>query len=138
VVEPREERRSLLAALTHDVLPSLAELDAPVPVVADCAGDAAAVAPALDLLEPGGALILVGYSRVADLDMAPIARKELTVRGIRSGSKRHLEHVLRIAAAGTIRLPPATTWSIAEINAAFAALRAGRVAGKAVVVNQET
>ena len=46
--------------------------------------------------------------------------------------------VIDLATRRAIRLPPATTWPIAEINAAFAALREGRVVGKAVVVNQET
>jgi D-arabinose 1-dehydrogenase-like Zn-dependent alcohol dehydrogenase len=138
VVEPREERRAVLAELGHRTAGTLAELDAPVPVVAECSGSPAVVALALDLLEPHGTLVLVGYARLADLDAAPIARKELAVRGIRSGSKAHLEAVLRLAAAGAIRLPPATTWPIAEINAAFDALREGRVAGKAVVVNPET
>jgi propanol-preferring alcohol dehydrogenase len=135
VVEPREERRALAAELGHPVAASLAELETPVPVVADCAGDAAAVPPALELLEPHGTFVLVGYARLADIDTAPIARKELTLRGIRSGSKAHLEAVIRLAAERAIRLPPATTWPIAEINAAFEALRDGRVAGKAVVVN---
>jgi propanol-preferring alcohol dehydrogenase len=135
IVEPRGERRALAAERGHRVVASLAELDAPVPVVADCAGDAAAVAPALELLEPHGTLVLVGYARLPDFDAAPIARKELTVRGVRSGSRVHLGAVIELAARRAIRLPPATTWPITEINAALAALREGRVAGKAVVVN---
>jgi 2-desacetyl-2-hydroxyethyl bacteriochlorophyllide A dehydrogenase len=138
VAEPREERRSALEAHGHRVLASLDALGAPVPVVAECSGSPAVVAPALDVLEPRGTLVLVGYARLADLDAAPIARKELTVRGVRSGSKTHLETVVRLAADGAIRLPAAATWPIAEINAAFEALRAGRVVGKAVVVNTET
>jgi D-arabinose 1-dehydrogenase-like Zn-dependent alcohol dehydrogenase len=138
VVEPHDERRALLAALGHRVVPTIDVLDSPVPVVADCAGAPAAVAPALELLEPRGTFVLVGYTRLDDFDAAPIARKELTLRGVRSGSKPHLEAVLRLAARRAIRLPPATTWSIADINAAFEALREGRVAGKAVVVNPET
>src|SRR5262249_50355741 len=39
VVEPRGERRALAAELGHRVASSLDELDTPVPVVADCAGD---------------------------------------------------------------------------------------------------
>jgi 2-desacetyl-2-hydroxyethyl bacteriochlorophyllide A dehydrogenase len=135
VVEPREERRALLARLGHRVLPALDAYVTPVPVVAECSGAPEPVARGLDLLEPRGTLVLVGYARLADFDAAPIARKELTVRGVRSGSKAHLEAVLGLAAAESIRLPPATTWPIAEINAALAALREGRVAGKAVVVN---
>ena len=87
---------------------------------------------------PRGTLVLVGYARLAAFDAAPIARKELTIRGVRSGSKAHLETVMGLVADRAIRLPPATTWPIAEINAAFEALREGRVAGKAVVVNTET
>jgi alcohol dehydrogenase, propanol-preferring len=137
VVEPREERRAALAALGHRVLASIGEAG-PASIVAECSGSPAVVAPVLDLLEPRGTLVLVGYARLADLDAAPIARRELTVRGVRSGSKAHLEAVVGLAAAGAIRLPAATTWPIAEINAAFEALREGRVAGKAVVVNTET
>jgi 2-desacetyl-2-hydroxyethyl bacteriochlorophyllide A dehydrogenase len=138
VVEPRDERRALLASLGHRVVPTIEALDSPVPVVVDCAGMPAAVAPALELLEPRGTLVLVGYTRLDDFDAAPVARKELTLRGVRSGSKAHLETVLRLAAERAIRLPPATTWQIGDINEAFGALREGRVAGKAVVVNPET
>ena len=138
VVEPREERRALLAELGHAVVPALDAVRSPMPVIAECSGAAAAVAPALELLAPRGTLVLVGYAKLAQFDAAPIARKELTVRGIRSGSKANLETIIELAARRAIRLPPARTWPIAEINAAFAALRAGRVVGKAVVVNQET
>jgi len=57
------------------------------------------------------------------------------VRGIRSGSRAHLEEVIHLAETGSIRLPPAETWPISEINEALEALRAGRVRGKAVIVN---
>jgi propanol-preferring alcohol dehydrogenase len=137
VVEPREERRALLSERGHAVVPALDAVRSPTPVVVECSGAAAAVAPALALLEPRGTLVLVGYAKLAHFDAAPIARKELTLRGIRSGSKASLEAINDLAARRAIRLPPATTWPIAEINAAFAALREGRVVGKAVVVNQD-
>ena len=138
VVEPREERRALLSELGHAVVPALDAVGSPMAVVVECSGAAAAVAPALELLEPRGTLVLVGYATLEQFDAAPIARKELTVRGVRSGSKADLEAIIHLAARRAIRLPPAAVWPIAEINAAFAALREGRVAGKAVVVNQAT
>jgi alcohol dehydrogenase, propanol-preferring len=138
VVEPQSERAALGASLGHTVARDLRELEKRVPVVVDCAGTPSVTAPGLDLLEPHGALILVGYARLGEFDMAPIARKELTVRGVRSGSRAHLEAVIRLAAERQIRLPPVMTWPITEINSAFEALREGRVAGKAVIVNQET
>jgi 2-desacetyl-2-hydroxyethyl bacteriochlorophyllide A dehydrogenase len=138
VVEPRDRRREALRSLGHRVAEGLDAVTAPAPVIADCSGAGSVFSTALELLAPRGALIVVGYAHLAGLDPAPIARKELTVRGIRSGSRAHLEMVLRLAEQGAIRLPAVSTWPMNEINDAFEALREGRVAGKAVVVNPET
>jgi alcohol dehydrogenase, propanol-preferring len=138
VVERQAQRREVAAGLGHAVAEDLEALTTHVPVVVDCAGAPSVTAPSLELLEPHGSLILVGYAKLAELDLAPIARKELTVRGVRSGSRAHLEAVIGLAAAREIQLPPVVTWPITEINSAFEALREGRVAGKAVIVNPET
>jgi alcohol dehydrogenase, propanol-preferring len=138
VVERQAPRREALRALDHSVVESLGAVIAPAMVVADCAGTAAVAPAALELLAPKGMLVVVGYTQHASFDLAPIARKELTVRGIRSGSRDHLEGVLRLAADGAIRLPPIETWPMTEINAALRGLREGHVAGKAVVVNPDT
>ncbi len=137
VVEPRDERRLLAAGLGHPVAAELETLGTPASVVVDCAGAPSVTAAALELLEPRGTFILVGYTSLTDFDAAPIARKELTLKGVRSGTRAHLEAVIQLAVERAIRLPPAATWPITDINAAFEALREGRVAGKAVIVNPE-
>ena len=133
VVEPNDRRRAALAALGHDVSATTADLKRP-DVVVDCAGDPAATAWALDALEPRGTLVVVGYGRVPEFDSAPIARKELAVVGVRSGSRVDLERALALAAEGAIAVPEISRFGLAEIYAAFAALRAGAIAGKAVIV----
>jgi 2-desacetyl-2-hydroxyethyl bacteriochlorophyllide A dehydrogenase len=137
VSEPQERRRAALAKLGHDVVAGLGDIASGVDVLADCAGAEGVVGQAFELLPPRGLLVAVGYGRLSDLDFAPVARKELTIRGIRSGSHTDLADVLRLAAAGDIRLPAISTWPIAEINDAFAALRRGEVEGKAVILVQE-
>ena len=45
--------------------------------------------------------------------------------------------MLGAATAGSLRLPDVQTWPLADIDAAFAALRAGQVAGKAVILTND-
>jgi 2-desacetyl-2-hydroxyethyl bacteriochlorophyllide A dehydrogenase len=134
VVEPLPGRRAAAARAGLRTVPSLDEAREEVDVVADCAGDPAVVPWALDRLAARGLLLAVGYARLPGLDFAPLARKELAVRGIRSGSRADLEHVLALAARRELAVPPVRTWPLAQINEAFAALRRGEVEGKAVIV----
>ena len=133
VVEPLEPRRKLLGALAHTVAPAVEQVSGRFDAVADCAGVVSVVADGLERLAARGLYLVVGYTTLPELDLAVIARRELRIRGIRSGSRTHLEEVLRLAAGGAIRVPPVTTWPLDRINDALAALRSGRVAGKAVI-----
>jgi D-arabinose 1-dehydrogenase-like Zn-dependent alcohol dehydrogenase len=71
---------------------------------------------------------------VPALDLAPVARKELSLLGIRSGSRADLLRALELAASGGIALPSLHSWSLAQVNEALGALHAGQVPGKAVIV----
>jgi alcohol dehydrogenase, propanol-preferring len=133
VAEPLPERRAAVAELGYGVTKALDEVRGRVSVVLDCAGAEGIVPWALERLDPRGVLVVVGYRTVRDADFSLIARKELTVRGVRSGSRRDLVRVLDLASSRRIRLPPVTTWPLEKINDAFAALRRGEVAGKAVI-----
>jgi 2-desacetyl-2-hydroxyethyl bacteriochlorophyllide A dehydrogenase len=133
VIEPRSTRREALARLGHEVRGGLDVGVAP-DVVLDCAGAPGVLSWALESLAPRGLYVAVGYGLVPEVDLAPLARKELTIRGVRSGSQSDLQEALELAASGEIRLPTISTWSIEEINDAFRALRAGEVEGKAVIV----
>jgi D-arabinose 1-dehydrogenase-like Zn-dependent alcohol dehydrogenase len=75
----------------------------------------------------------VGYRHEADIDFGLIARKELHILGVRSGSARHLREVLDIVSERRIQMPPVSTWHLDEINSALAELRLGSVKGKAVI-----
>ena len=133
IVEPLETRRQALEGVGYAVAGSAEEVAARFDAVIDCAGVASVVGPGLDLLRPRGLFVVVGYTEIPYLDFAVVARRELTIRGIRSGSRTHLEGVLRAAARQEIRLPAATAWPLQAINDALTALRLGRLAGKAVI-----
>jgi threonine dehydrogenase-like Zn-dependent dehydrogenase len=124
-----------VVALEERLAPGrLDELVAAADVVLDCSAAPEVPSFALDVLRPRGTLVVVGYGRTPPLDLAPLARKELCVLGVRSGDRADLERVLALAAAGAIRLPQIATFPLARIDDAFAALRAGTLPGKAVVV----
>jgi D-arabinose 1-dehydrogenase-like Zn-dependent alcohol dehydrogenase len=135
VVEPQEGRREAALALGHRAAATIDAVD-PSPWVIECSGAPEAIAPALDLLLPRGLLVLAGYSTVPDMDLAPIARKELSIRGVRSGSTSHLRQALTLAADGAIRIPALSLWPLEEIGDALAALRGGTVEGKAVITTR--
>jgi alcohol dehydrogenase, propanol-preferring len=99
VVEPQAVRREALAALGHQTAATLDE--GPVPdVILDCAGASEVFRVGLERLAARGLFVVVGYGRAPDADLAPVARKELTIRGVRSGSRSDLEEALELAAAG--------------------------------------
>ena len=102
--------------------------------VLDCTGVAAVLPWALRVLRPRGLFMVVGYSVVPEVDIAFVSRKELIIQGVRSGSRSNLQQVVALAAEGSIKLPAVQTWRLDGINEALAELRAGSVAGKAVVV----
>lgn len=136
IVEPAAARRELLRRLGYRVAADEAEIGVSPDAVVDCAGAASVVASAIEYLQPRGLYVVVGYSEVPLVDFAPVARKELHIRGVRSGSRDDLERVLNLAAAGEIRLPPIEAWPLERINDALEALRTGCVEGKAVIITR--
>ena len=135
LIEPSALRREAAVALGLAAVASVDQAGDLLEVIVDCAGVPEAVAPMLGRLTAGGLYVVVGYSVVPELDLAAVSRRELTIRGIRSGSRADLAGILSLAAAGTIRTPACQTWPLAGINDALAALRAGAVAGKAVILS---
>lgn len=135
IVQPSSPRRLALQALGHRVFKDPSQLSRRPDVVIDCSGSPTVVPWALDLLQPQGLLVAAGYSTVPTLDMAPVARKELAIRGVRSGTRDDLAFALGAVASGSIRAPELRMWPLQEINAAFAAVRSSQP-GKAVIVIQ--
>jgi propanol-preferring alcohol dehydrogenase len=133
VVEMNALRKEQVERLGYHCLDAVTEVPGPIASVFDCAGHPSVPNACLGTLEPRGWYLVVGYTVVPHLDMASIARRELTVRGIRSGNRNDLEAMLQLAADEAIRLPEHDEWSLEHINEAFEALRSGKVAGKAVI-----
>lgn len=133
VIEPQPVRRSALERRGYAVLAALADAKDAPDVIVECSGGEGVVPWALQRLSPRGLLIAVGYRTVPAFEMAAVARKELTVRGVRSGTRTDLERILALVAKGRIQAPASTTWPLDGINDALGALRAGQVGGKAVI-----
>jgi propanol-preferring alcohol dehydrogenase len=134
VVEPNPLRRTALEDIGHRVVESVDAVAGPVDSVIDCTGAPAVMMAGLDALAPHGRYVLAGYARMPDVDFAVVARKELEIRGIRSGRREDLESIVHRAAANEIQLPEISEWRLSEVNDALAALRGGQVPGKAVIV----
>ena len=134
VVEPAPARRDVLRQLGYQVSSTVGDVEQASEVVVDCAGVAAVVPWGIEHLKPRGLFVVVGYCFVPLVDFAPVARKELTIRGVRSGSRADLAEVLDLASAEKIRLPPIEVWPLDDINDALEALRRGKVEGKAIIV----
>jgi propanol-preferring alcohol dehydrogenase len=134
VVQPSALRREAIARLGHRTHATVEETQGPFDAVIDCSGSPRPVTAGLDALGPRGVYVLAGYAQVPNVDFAVVARKELDIRGTRSGRREDLEHVLALAAEARMRLPDITGWPLSRVNDALAALRAKQVAGKAVIV----
>jgi 2-desacetyl-2-hydroxyethyl bacteriochlorophyllide A dehydrogenase len=133
LIEPNPLRREAAAELGLHTVASLEQADPAIDVVIDCAGAADAIVPLLNRVAVHGLYVSVGYAAVPELDLAVVARRELTIRGIRSGARTDLARVLQLAADGVLRLPSCQVWNLDGINDALENLRAGRLAGKAVI-----
>jgi 2-desacetyl-2-hydroxyethyl bacteriochlorophyllide A dehydrogenase len=133
LIEPNPLRRAMADQRGFAAVASLSETGPSVDVLIDCAGVPDAIVPMLARLAPHGLYVSVGYAAVPLLDLGVVARRELTIRGVRSGTRADLIRVLRLAADGTIRPPDCRTWPIEGINDALGDLRGGRLAGKAVI-----
>ena len=134
VVQSSPLRREAIARLEHEAVASIAEVDGRFDAVIDCTGAPGIMTAGLDVLVPRGIYVLAGYARVPEVDFAVVARKELTIRGTRSGRREDLQATLDLTASGQMRLPEISEWSLSQVNDALAALRAKEVPGKAVVV----
>lgn len=87
-------------------------------------------------LGPHGTVAVVAYGVVDRFDTTRISRKELTVRGVRSGTKDQLRSILRLAAEGTVGKFPVREWELGGLTAALEGIRSGDDPAKPVIVNR--
>jgi threonine dehydrogenase-like Zn-dependent dehydrogenase len=108
-----------------------------VDVAIECSGDQAATATALNLLAPGGVLVVVGAGRTTGIDAATVLIKEITVRG----SYTYIDEFDRsidLLATGLLEVADLTS-VIAPLHdtlAAFDDLRAGRIMKALIAPNR--
>ncbi|MBV9580560.1 MAG: zinc-binding dehydrogenase [Chloroflexi bacterium] len=90
---------------------------------------------AIDMLRRQGRLVLVGYGS-ARLRINPLklVLRETRLLSSLGNTRAELVEVVRLAAAGALRVPIAGEYALEEAGAALAELRSGAVVGRAVVV----
>lgn len=133
IVQPSATRREMLAARGYRVATALTEVLEDPAVVVDCAGAPESLPWAVDRLRPRGQFVAAGYGPVDHLHLAPAARKELLITGVRSGRREDLERILDLVARGMVSNPPLQSWPLEAVNDAIGALRERKVPGKALI-----
>ena len=127
VVEPSPERAALAGRLGASRVVTPGELDEQADVVVDAVGSQ--LPAALDLVAPGGRILLFGVNTEARAEIAQerITRGELTVIGSFVGQDVFPD-AIRLLEQGRIELEPLVTHRIGleELPAAVDELRAGR------------
>jgi propanol-preferring alcohol dehydrogenase len=104
-------------------------------VVFDNIGTASSVQTGLDILRPGGKVILVGYSEETfTVQFQNTAMKEKEIIGIRGSNRRDLTETVRMVEAGTIDPFISNTYPLDDINKAMADLRSGKSLGRSVLI----
>ncbi len=105
-----------------------------VDLVADCVGTRASVAQGLELLRPGGRLLVVAYQdREFSIPSLPLFAAEKQVIGCRGCNRRELTEVVGLVGRGRLTSVIGATWPLPEFQQAVTALEQGAVAGRIVI-----
>ena len=136
LMEPAADR-ARFAADSHAVaIAAEGYSGGPVDVVLECSGNASATSAALEMLAPGGVLVVVGAGPDPGLDSATILLKEITVRGSYIYTDE-FDRAIELLAAGHVTVTDLTTVvsPLSDALTAFDQLRAGRIM-KALIAPQ--
>ena len=130
LLEPAVNRAEVAASSHATVISSdmANESEQTVDVAIECSGNEAATATALNLLGPGGTLVVVGGGGGRGLDPATILLKEITVRGSFTYTDE-FDRAIDLLATGQLAIADLTSvvTPLGEALTAFDALRAGRI-----------
>jgi D-arabinose 1-dehydrogenase-like Zn-dependent alcohol dehydrogenase len=100
----------------------------------DLVGLANTVRLGIDSLIKGGKLVLVGlYGGEITQSLPPIAMRAITLQGSYTGSLTEMAELLDLVRRTGMPAVPVATRPLAEVNAALADLRAGKVIGRVVL-----
>lgn len=136
IVEREQRRRRIAEENGFSVAESIGAVTETPSVVVDCAGSGNTFEWAIDVLGPHGTLAVVAYGVADPYDTTQISRKELTVRGVRSGTRDQLRNVLHLAVEGTVGRFPMHEWELDSINTALEEIRTAKDAAKPIIVNR--
>ena len=130
LMEPAAERAQF-ATNSHATIISAEEADAAnvnVDVAIECSGNQNATTTALNLLAPGGILVVVGVGRGTGIDTAAILIKEVTVHGSYTYTDE-FDRAIDLLATGLLTVADLTSviTPLPDTMDAFDALRAGRI-----------
>jgi 2-desacetyl-2-hydroxyethyl bacteriochlorophyllide A dehydrogenase len=105
-----------------------------VDVVVDNVGTRASVRDALNLLCPGGKLLVVAYlDETFEVPSIPLFKSEREIIGCRGSSKQDLVDVVQLTAAGRLAPVIGARYSLEEADAATARLTQGDVVGRIIL-----
>jgi threonine dehydrogenase-like Zn-dependent dehydrogenase len=148
VSEPSNVRRLRATQLGGDAVdPSelaspasyLATVAEPFDVVLECSGSSAATRQGLEQLRPGGRLVIVGVNfEPCVVDPMRVLVQELEITGARQYDSNGLDDALDLLRQGGIPaadILAANDTDFGDFLALLAAMRAGEVAGKPLVVS---
>ncbi|MEZ0115202.1 NAD+-dependent secondary alcohol dehydrogenase Adh1 [Catenulispora sp. EB89] len=144
VVEPDEARAQTARELGADqviALPAEAAADAVLDLTAgrgaqavlDLVGEGDVPQQALRMLAKGAVYSIVGYGGGARIEHLDMINRELTILGNQIGTHAELGELMALAAAGRVTLGT-ETFPLEAAAEAMAAVAAGRVGGRAVLV----
>jgi 2-desacetyl-2-hydroxyethyl bacteriochlorophyllide A dehydrogenase len=130
LMEPAADRAAFAASSHATVItPNEAEkADVTVDVAIECSGNQSATASAMNLLAPGGTLVVVGSGSGTGLDAATILLKEVVVRGSYTYTDE-FDRAIELLATGLLVVDDLTSvvTALPDTLGAFDELRAGRI-----------
>ena len=130
LMEPAADRASFAASSHATVITpdEAADADMSVDVAIECSGNQSATASAMNLLAPGGTLVVVGSGSGTGLDAATILHKEVVVRGSYTYTDE-FDRAIDLLATGLLAVDDLTSVAtpLPDSLAALDDLRAGRI-----------
>lgn len=103
-------------------------------VVFDNIGIASSIQTSLDIVRPGGKVVMVGYDEdTFQVRYQSTAMKEKEIIGIRGSNRRDLVETIRLVEKGIINPFVYKTYSLDNINEAMEQLRSGKSLGRTVI-----
>jgi alcohol dehydrogenase len=103
--------------------------------VIETSGDPAAISRLVPLLNPGGRMVLVGYSpgRLSEIDAESLVLAETVILGSRFATRDDLVAAVDLLASGAIRSVVTEEFAFGETNLALEAVRTGRAIGRVTI-----